>query len=125
MFKCMYMYIYIDLWVFRTALGVWKYILITLFQILFCLAFISHLKCALGDPGAVPLSKNINNNNINININNINIDDTLLFKHKRDRKIINPSPAAAAAGDNSKRINLITNELMHVVIFDHTCRKKC
>lgn len=47
----------------------------------------------------------------------------LLFKNKRDRKIINVDPKADP-GDNSKRHELKTNEYTQVVIFDHMTRKK-
>lgn len=47
----------------------------------------------------------------------------ILFRHKRDRKLLNPDPYASP-GDNTKRLDVDTPELLQVVIFDHTCRKK-
>merc|ERR550537_13522 len=47
----------------------------------------------------------------------------LLFKNKRDRKIINVDPKAEP-GDNSKRHDIRTTEYIQVVIFDHMTRKK-
>merc|ERR1712151_936985 len=47
----------------------------------------------------------------------------LLFKNKRDRKVINVDPKAEP-GDNSKRLDVRTNESIQVVIFDHMTRKK-
>jgi len=48
----------------------------------------------------------------------------LLFKNKRDRKVINVDPRAESPGDNSKRHEIKTNEYIQVVIFDHMTRKK-
>jgi len=47
----------------------------------------------------------------------------LLFKNKRDRKVIKVDPKQDA-GDNSKRFDITTNEYIQVVIFDHMTRKK-
>eukprot|EP00929_Paragymnodinium_shiwhaense_P044511 TRINITY_DN22826_c0_g1_i1.p1 TRINITY_DN22826_c0_g1~~TRINITY_DN22826_c0_g1_i1.p1 ORF type:complete len:236 (+),score=56.93 TRINITY_DN22826_c0_g1_i1:76-783(+) len=47
----------------------------------------------------------------------------LLFKNKRDRKVINVDPKVEP-GDNSKRLDVPTNEYIQVVIFDHMQRKK-
>jgi hypothetical protein len=49
----------------------------------------------------------------------------LLFKNKRDRKIINVDPKAPS-GDNSTRteIDVLDTEYLQVVIFDHTTRRK-
>merc|ERR1712118_265698 len=47
----------------------------------------------------------------------------LLFKNKRDRKVINVDPKGEP-GDNSKRSDIKTNEYIQVVIFDHMTRKK-
>jgi len=47
----------------------------------------------------------------------------LLFKNKRDRKVINVDPKVEP-GDNSKRLDVPTNEYIQVVIFDHMTRKK-
>lgn len=40
----------------RASLGLWRFLVIVTFQTLALLAAISHLKCAFGDPGAVPRS---------------------------------------------------------------------
>lgn len=48
----------------------------------------------------------------------------LLFKNKRDRKVINVDPKADSPGDNSKRLDVQTAEYIQVVIFDHMTRKK-
>jgi|Transcript_74127 hypothetical protein len=47
----------------------------------------------------------------------------LLFKNKRDRKVINVDPKVEP-GDNSKRHDVPTGEYIQVVIFDHMTRKK-
>ncbi|XP_038196110.1 cilia- and flagella-associated protein 299 isoform X1 [Arvicola amphibius] len=47
----------------------------------------------------------------------------LLFKYKRDRKILNVDPKAQP-GDNSARIPIQTELYMHVVLFDHISRRK-
>ena len=47
----------------------------------------------------------------------------LLFKNKRDRKVINVDPKARP-GDNSRRIELQTHEYMQVVLYDHVTRRK-
>lgn len=47
----------------------------------------------------------------------------LLFKNKRDRKVINVDPKGEP-GDNSKRSDIKTNEYIQVVIFDHMTRNK-
>merc|ERR1712217_633995 len=47
----------------------------------------------------------------------------LLFKNKRDRKVINVDPKVEP-GDNSKRHDIKTTEYIQVVIFDHMTRKK-
>mmetsp|Transcript_23752 Transcript_23752/g.55355 ORF Transcript_23752/g.55355 Transcript_23752/m.55355 type:complete len:238 (+) Transcript_23752:77-790(+) len=52
-----------------------------------------------------------------------NEDPGLLFKNKRDRKIINVDPKMEP-GDNSKRHDIRTTEYIQVVIFDHMTRKK-
>lgn len=48
----------------------------------------------------------------------------LLFKNKRDRKVINVDPKEPTPGDNSKRHDIQTTEYIQVVIFDHMTRKK-
>ena len=47
----------------------------------------------------------------------------LLFKNKRDRKVINVDPKSKP-GDNSIRTELKTNEYYQVVIYDHMTRRK-
>lgn len=47
----------------------------------------------------------------------------LLFKNKRDRKVINVDPRAKP-GDNSTRTELQTSEFMQVVIYDHVTRRR-
>jgi len=47
----------------------------------------------------------------------------LLFKNKRDRKVINVDPKADP-GDNSTRTQIQTEEYLQVVIYDHMTRRK-
>jgi hypothetical protein len=47
----------------------------------------------------------------------------LLFKNKRDRKVINVDPNAEC-GDNSTRHVIKTKEYIQVVIYDHMTRRK-
>jgi len=47
----------------------------------------------------------------------------LLFKNKRDRKIINVDPNAPC-GDNSTRTEIATHDYFQVVIYDHMTRRK-
>jgi hypothetical protein len=47
----------------------------------------------------------------------------LLFKNKRDRKVINVDPKANP-GDNSTRAEIKTGEYAQVVIYDHMTRRK-
>lgn len=47
----------------------------------------------------------------------------LLFKNKRDRKVINVDPKSRP-GDNSRRIELQTHEYVQVVLYDHVTRRK-
>ena len=47
----------------------------------------------------------------------------MLFKNKRDRKVINVDPHKEP-GDNSKRTPIATSEYMQVVIYDHMTRRK-
>ncbi|XP_059537965.1 cilia- and flagella-associated protein 299 [Myotis daubentonii] len=47
----------------------------------------------------------------------------LLFKYKRDRKILNVDPKASP-GDNSTRIPIPTELYIQAVIFDHISRRK-
>ncbi|PVD38424.1 hypothetical protein C0Q70_01039 [Pomacea canaliculata] len=48
----------------------------------------------------------------------------LLFKNKRDRKIINVDPKALTPGDNSTRTVVETPKYIQVVIYDHITRRK-
>merc|ERR1711963_1137167 len=48
----------------------------------------------------------------------------LLFKNKRDRKIVNVDPKAATPGDNSTRTIVETPKCIQVVIYDHITRRK-
>eukprot|EP01137_Pigoraptor_chileana_P006288 Opistho-2@50461 len=48
----------------------------------------------------------------------------LLFKNKRDRKIINVDPKELKPGDNSTRVPVETDEYIQVVIYDHITRRK-
>ena len=47
----------------------------------------------------------------------------LLFKNKRDRKVINVDPKSLP-GDNSRRIEIKTHEYLQIVIYDHVTRRK-
>mmetsp|Transcript_39578 Transcript_39578/g.112245 ORF Transcript_39578/g.112245 Transcript_39578/m.112245 type:complete len:240 (+) Transcript_39578:133-852(+) len=47
----------------------------------------------------------------------------LLFKNKRDRKLINVDPRARP-GDNSTRMEIETDEYMQVVLYDHVTRRR-
>jgi hypothetical protein len=47
----------------------------------------------------------------------------LLFKNKRDRKIINVDPKARP-GDNSTRFDVVTTEYTQVVLYDHVTRRR-
>jgi hypothetical protein len=47
----------------------------------------------------------------------------LLFKNKRDRKVINVDPKAFS-GDNSSRHEIKTHEYIQLVIYDHMTRRK-
>jgi hypothetical protein len=49
--------------------------------------------------------------------------DGLLFKNKRDRKVINVDPKAEP-GDNSRRTEIKTDEYVQCVIYDHVTRRK-
>jgi hypothetical protein len=48
----------------------------------------------------------------------------LLFKNKRDRKIINVDPSEERPGDNTIRTQIPTKEHIQVVIYDHLTRRK-
>lgn len=47
----------------------------------------------------------------------------LLFKNKRDRKIVNVNPEALP-GDNTTRVELDTAEYVQVVFYDHSTRRR-
>ncbi|KAK9849393.1 hypothetical protein WJX84_000915 [Apatococcus fuscideae] len=47
----------------------------------------------------------------------------LLFKNKRDRKIVNVDPQAHP-GDNSSRTEIATSEYLQVIIYDHISRRR-
>ena len=47
----------------------------------------------------------------------------LVFKNKRDRKVINVDPNSTP-GDNSTRTAFQTDEYMQVVIYDHVTRRR-
>ena len=51
-------------------------------------------------------------------------EDGLLFKNKRDRKIINVDPKESSPGDNTTRCVIKTDEHIQVVIYDHLTRRK-
>ncbi|ESN90720.1 hypothetical protein HELRODRAFT_156203 [Helobdella robusta] len=48
----------------------------------------------------------------------------LLFKNRRDRKIMNVDPRAFSPGENSVRIDVLDTNYIHVVLFDHITRRK-
>merc|ERR1711936_1142765 len=48
----------------------------------------------------------------------------LLFKNKRDRKIINVDPKAPTPGDNSTRVTLHAKQYIQALIYDHLTRRK-
>lgn len=52
-------------------------------------------------------------------------DDSLglLFKNKRDRKVMNVDPCSNP-GDNSTRTQLATDEYLQVVLYDHVTRRR-
>lgn len=47
----------------------------------------------------------------------------ILFKNKRDRKLINVNPEVAP-GDNTTRTEIETDEYIQVVLYDHTTRRR-
>jgi hypothetical protein len=57
--------------------------------------------------------------------NQVIADDKLglLFKNKRDRKVICVDPTSLP-GDNSRRSPLATEEYLQVVIYDHVTRRR-
>ena len=48
----------------------------------------------------------------------------LLFKNKRDRKVINVDPNAKQVGDNSFRVEVESTDYLQIVIFDHSTRRR-
>merc|ERR1739848_148609 len=48
----------------------------------------------------------------------------LLFKNKRDRKIMNVDPKASSPGDNSSRIAIEAKQYIQALIYDHLTRRK-
>lgn len=48
----------------------------------------------------------------------------LLFRNKRDRKIVNVDPRAVTPGENSIRADIKDPNYLHVVIFDHITKRK-
>lgn len=49
----------------------------------------------------------------------------LLFKNKRDRKIVNVDPKASRPGDNSTRVPIDSgSQYVQVVVYDHITRRK-
>jgi hypothetical protein len=52
-------------------------------------------------------------------------DDSLglLFKNKRDRKVLNVDPRADP-GDNSSRTGVADDAYLQVVLFDHVTRRR-
>eukprot|EP01084_Bolivina_argentea_P103313 185073_1 len=48
----------------------------------------------------------------------------LLFKNKRDRKVINVDPNIKDIGDNSQRYEIHSDEYLQIVIFDHSTRRR-
>ena len=48
----------------------------------------------------------------------------LLFKNKRDRKVINVDPNAKDIGDNSQRLEIFCDDYLQIVIFDHSTRRR-
>jgi len=51
-------------------------------------------------------------------------ENGLLFKNKRDRKIINVDPKATSSGDNSERHEIKDPNYVQIVIYDHQTRRK-
>jgi hypothetical protein len=47
----------------------------------------------------------------------------LLFKNKRDRKIINVNPECPP-GDNTTRTEIETKEYVQIVLYDHSTRRR-
>jgi hypothetical protein len=53
-----------------------------------------------------------------------NSDAGLLFRNKRDRKVINVDPNKDPPGDGTKRVEIECEEYTQVVFFDHITRRK-
>jgi len=54
-----------------------------------------------------------------------NSDAGLLFRNKRDRKVINVDPNKSdGPGDGTKRVEIQSPEYIQVVFFDHQTRRK-
>jgi hypothetical protein len=47
----------------------------------------------------------------------------LLFKNKRDRKVVNVNPETDP-GDNTTRVEIETSEYTQVVLYDHSTRRR-
>ena len=48
----------------------------------------------------------------------------ILFRNRRDRKVISVDPAVDPPGDSTKRVELECSEYTQVVFFDHLTRRK-
>ena len=53
-----------------------------------------------------------------------NSDAGLLFRNKRDRKVINVDPNKDPPGDGTKRVEIESDDYTQVVFFDHITRRK-
>ena len=53
-----------------------------------------------------------------------NSDAGLLFRNKRDRKVINVDPHKDPPGDGTKRVEIECDDYTQVVFFDHITRRK-
>ena len=53
-----------------------------------------------------------------------NSDAGLLFRNKRDRKVINVDPNKDPPGDGTKRVEIECDDYTQVVFFDHITRRK-
>ena len=53
-----------------------------------------------------------------------NSDAGLLFRNRRDRKVINVDPNKDTPGDGTHRVEIETDEYTQVVFFDHITRRK-
>jgi len=66
--------------------------------------------------------KSTSNSNVNFQVIATQ-EEGLLFKNKRDRKVINVDPSADV-GDSSTRTEVETDDYLQVVIYDHMTRRK-